>query len=341
MIGDVLASTAICQALKSAWPDCEVHYMIHKNTAAVVENNPHVDRIIYFDPSQTKGIPALMAFGKELRKNRYDALIDAYGKWESIIPAVFSGSKIRIGHKKWYTSLFYTRTVIPKKEVSGSAIYHRLQLAQALTGKFIDTGFPKIYLKDAEITSAKKILSEKTDPQKPLLMISVLGSNQLKSLPAKEMAETLDIIAENRNIQMVFNFMPSQEKEACEIYDLCLPETKSKILFDLYTKGLREFLAVLSQCDALIGNEGGAVNMAKALRIPTFTIFSPWVNKSSWDMLNDEENHVSVHLNDYFPEIYNGRHAKEFKSEVPELYKKLSPSLFRQKLADFVTRIIS
>ena len=341
MIGDVLASTVICQAIKSEIPDCEVHYMIHPNTLAVVENNPFIDRIIILDPKKTKGFSALVAFGKELKKNKYDAVVDAYGKWESILPAYFSGAKIRIGNKKWYTSLLYTKTVVPKKNIAGSAIFHRLQLAEALTGKMASIDFPKIYLSESEITSAKNKISEGLDTNVPIIMISVLGSGEGKSLLPNQMAETLDIIAQSGSIQLLFNFMPNQENEAKAIFDLCKKETQDKIMFDFYTKSLREFLAVLSQCDALIGNEGGAVNMAKALNIPTFTIFSPWINKSSWNMLNDDERHIAVHLQDYFPEIYGNEHAKKFKNQANELYKKLAPELFRSQLQKFVTKIIS
>ncbi|KGO90118.1 glycosyltransferase family 9 protein [Flavobacterium suncheonense] len=341
MIGDVLASTVICQAIKEIHPDWEVHYMIHSNTKPVVENNPFIDKIVLFDSPKKNALTALIRFGKQLKKEHYDAVIDAYGKWESILPAFFSGAKIRIGNKKWYTKILFTQTVVPRKNIEGSAIAHRLQLAEALLNTKSTVTFPKIFLAEEEIFTAQKSIEERLSPAIPKIMISVLGSGADKSLPSKQMAQTLDIIARQGEMELLFNFMPNQEHEAKAIYDLCLPETRQKIVFDFYTKGLRTFLAVLSQCDALIGNEGGAVNMAKALNIPTFTIFSPWINKSSWNMLSDDQNHVAVHLNDYNPEIYNGEHPKKFKSQALELYKKITPDLYQAPLISFVKRIIS
>ena len=337
MIGDVLASSVICRAVKSAFPDAQVHYLIHRNTQPVIENNPDIDEIIATEPGGK--LSDFIALGKQLKLRQYDAVIDAYGKWESIIPTYLSGARIRIGFRKWYTKFFYTKLVVPAKNVSGSAIYHRLQLAEALTGMSPTPEFPKIYLTLSEIDEARAILQKHGDPQKPKLMISVLGSGNSKSLPANQMAEMLDDIAEASDAQMILNFMPSQQEEAMAIYHLCKPKTQSKILTELYTKGLRGFIAVLSQCDALIGNEGGAVNMAKAVGIPTFTIFSPWINKSSWNMLEDDDLHVAVHLNDYHPEIYQGVHPKKFKVQVDLLYKMLKPELFRDKLTAFVKRV--
>ncbi len=185
-----------------------------------------------------------------------------------------------------------------------------------------------------EIKGAKKILAASLNPELPIIMISVLGSDEIKSLPSKEMAKVLDLIVANTNAQLIFNYLPKQQEQAKEIYNYCTAETQQKILFDLYVRGLREFMAVLSQCDALIGNEGGAVNMAKALDVPTFTIFSPWINKGSWNMLDDGENHVAIHLQDYYPEIYGNNHPKEFKEKSLELYKKLTLDLFKEKLTD-------
>ena len=340
MIGDVLASTVICEALKKDNPSCEVHYMVQPNTLAVVKNNPFIDKLVEFNPKHHKGFLRLIAFGKSLKKEKYDVAIDAYGKWESVLPAFFSKAKIRIGFKKWYTSLLYSKTLIQEQNVESSAIYHRLQLAHQVTKTPIATIFPKIYLLESEIDAAKLLLRERLNLEKKIIMISVLGSSLNKSLPAKYMAKIIDVIAES-DVQLLFNFMPNQEHEAKAIYNLCKPETQQKIIFDFYATSLREFLAILSQCDALIGNEGGAVNMAKALGVKTFSIYSPWINKSSWNIMADEKNHVAIHLNDYHPEIYKDEHPKKFKNVALELYKKLSPDLFLEKLKSFVSTIVS
>ncbi|OOV16208.1 glycosyltransferase family 9 protein [Flavobacterium sp. LM4] len=338
MIGDVLTSTVICETIKKHQPDWKIHYMIQPNTLAVVENNPFIDKIVFFEPQKHKGLFKLISFGSSLAPEKYDAVIDAYGKWESILPAYFSGAKIRIGFKKWYTSLLFTITVIQKKNVEGSAVYHRLQLVEALLKVKTEIIFPKIYLTDTEINQSKTAIKERLNPALKIIMISVLGSGKSKSLTPEKMAKTLDIIAE-QDVQLLFNFMPDQEEEAKIIYDLCKTQTQQRIVFDFYTKSLRAFLAVLSQCDALIGNEGGAVNMAKALDIKTFTIFSPWINKSSWNMLSDKENHIAVHLKDFFPDIYENKHPKEFKSKSLELYNKFDSNLYKGSLQEFVKRI--
>lgn len=337
MIGDVLASTVICEALKKQHNNWIIHYMIQPNTLAVVENNPFIDKIILFNDIKNKGFIKLIKFGFCLKKENYDAIIDAYGKWQSIVPSFFSGAKTRISYRKWYTCFLYSKTIVPEKNCIGEAIYQRLQLAAALTSTVNKELLPKIYLRESEIEIAKKSILKNLNATLPIIMISVLGSEVNKSLPANYMAEVLDEIVKIKKLQLLFNFMPSQETEARLIYNLCQPETQKCIVIDYYNKSLRKFLAVLSQCDALVGNEGGAINMALAMNIKTFTIFSPWIDKSTWNIKNDNFNHIAVHLEDYFPEIYHTKHPKQFKNKALELYDKLTPNLFLEKLKLFIS----
>jgi heptosyltransferase-2 len=336
MIGDVLSSTVICETIKINYPDWEVHYLIQKNTFPVVENNPFIDQVIFFEPKEHKGFLNLYKFGKELKKEKYDIIIDVYGKWDSILPAYFSGAKTWIGHYKSYTQLFYSQNVHSDSECHGAANAYRLLLAKTALKKEVKMIFPKIHLSEEEISVAKIEIDKNLDASMPIFMISILGSGKNKSLPPKNMAKTLDCIANTGDAQLLFNYIPNQFEEVKAIYNLCLPQTQAKINLSFYAKSLREFIALLSHCDCLIGNEGGATNISKALSIPTFTIFSPWIRRKSWDIMEDDNNYFYVHLNDYYPEIYKDKHPKKLKKKTQELYDLLDVNLYIDKLQKFI-----
>src|SRR5690606_26210062 len=138
---------------------------------------------------------------------------------------------------------------------------------------------------------------------KPLFMIGILGSEWYKTYPLNSMAELLDFIVSQTNASLLFNYIPNQKEDALKLYGLLNETTQKHVYFDIYADSLRTFLGILSQCNALIGNEGGIVNMAKALQIPTFSLFSPSVDKETWQIFEDEKN-ISIHLKDLKPEIY-------------------------------------
>ena len=340
MIGDVLASSIMFEALRQKFPKTQLDYLINEHTYPVVENNPFIDNFIFFTKKEETNKKALYKLALKLRKQKYDVVIDVYSKFSSNLISALSGAKIKISKYKWYTSFIYSHTFkeskIPKT-IAGLAIENRLELLKPILNKTPVIIQPKIYLTSEELKNAKHYLEENNvNLSKQLYMISVLGSGMNKTYPFDFMATLIDDIVAITNAQILFNYIPNQIKEAQAIYNLCKPETQNHIKFDVFGKSLREFMAITKHCNALIGNEGGAINMAKALDIPTFTIFSPWIVKVAWNMFDDEKNHVSVHLNDVKPELYTGKNRKEVKKNYKSYYEAFTPDLILDKLKAFL-----
>ncbi|MFV7235917.1 glycosyltransferase family 9 protein [Flavobacterium sp. ZB4R12] len=341
MIGDVLASSIICNNLKIIYPESQVDYLIYPFTSPVVENNLNIDNLILFKDGYRKSKFAFFKFLLKIKKERYDLVIDAYGKTESNLITLFSGSKKKIGIYKKYSHFIYTDTIKELSQPStnaGLALENRLLLLSDFNDnkKQLDIK-PKIFLTSDEIENGKQILEKNNiDFSNKIYMIGVLGSGKNKTYPFPYMAKVLDAIVAETNATLLFNYMPSQKEEAQTIYNLCLPETQLKIKIDLMLRNIREFLSVTYHCNALIGNEGGAVNMAKALDKPTFTIFSTWIIKEAWNSFENETTTVSVHLKDYKPELYGKKTAKEMKNEALNLYDKFTPDLILPILKKYI-----
>ena len=342
MIGDVLATSILFEAIKDKYPNADLHYVVNSHTYPVVEGNPHIDTFHFFTPEHEKSKRKLWQFSNSLRKQKFDIVIDAYALLTSHIMSLRSKAKTRISIDKGRNSLIYNHTFKNKSKPSthaGLAIENRMQLLKPLhidTNKIVR---PKIYLTETERNKAKQILeSNGIDLKKPLFMIGVLGSSDNKTYPFQYMAEVINTIVEELpEVQILFNYIPKQEVEAKKIFELCQPKTQSHIFFNVFGKNLRDFLAITSHCNALIGNEGGATNMAKALYVPTFTIFSPWIKKEAWNMFDDGKKHISVHLKDYDNTSYEGvEHPKVLKSKARALYEDFKPVFFKEELVSFL-----
>jgi len=341
MIGDVLTTSILFEALREKYSNAQLDYLINTHTFPVVENNPFIDNIVFFTPEIEKSKKLLFKFAKEIRKENYDVIVDVYSKLSSNIISLFSGAKTRISYYKSYSTFAYTHNIKRQTQTSsknGLAIVNRLQLIEPLDIK-VDDAKPKIYLTEKEITESLLFLNNNgIDRNKPLFMISVLGSDMTKTYPFDYMAKVIDQLADETKGQILFNYIPKQEADAKEIYNQCKPETKEHVFFEVFGKSLREFLAITHHCNALIGNEGGAVNMAKALNIPTFTIFSPWIDTKTWNVFEDEQN-ISVHLNSFKPELFKNQSPKELKKKVNSLYNSFKPQLFQSNLSEFLANL--
>ena len=76
--------------------------------------------------------------------------------------------------------------------------------------------------------------------------------------------------------------------------------------------------------------------MAKALKKPTFIIFSPWIEKKIWATLEDGLHHISVHLNDFKPQLLANKTEKELKKNALSLYQEFEPELIKFKIELFL-----
>ena len=119
---------------------------------------------IFFEKEEFKGIRGLFKLGSKLKQERYNTVIDVYGKFESLIPTYLSGAKKRIGTYKWYSKLFLTETVIPDTECNGTANAFRILLAKTALGNEIPQIFPKIHLTTNEIKNAKELIDNSGMP---------------------------------------------------------------------------------------------------------------------------------------------------------------------------------
>ena len=336
MIGDVLVSTIICNNLKKAFPDATVHYMVYASTVPVLQGNPSIDKLILFEDKHRKSKWQFAKLIWSIRKEKYDLIIDAYSKLESWITVFFSNAKRRISYAKKGRSFLYTDVVAlledPKTNL-GLTIDRRLSLLNPLNLNIQPDPFPKLYLTNEEKASVKKVLeSHHVISSRRTVMLSIIGSSDIKTYPLEYMARVIGFIADNYNVNLLLNYIPSQRELAKTIYDLCSTSTQEKIYFDLLASSLREYIALMNECDMIIGNDGGAINIAKALNKPSFIIFSPWIAKKMWATFEDGKFHRSVHLNDYRPELFENKTERMLKKESLELYKHFKPDFFIEDL---------
>lgn len=338
MIGDVLTSSLLCDYLKQWNPNTMIHFVANQHTLPVLENNPNIDEIIVFGDHFQKDKSAFYRFLKERQKTHYDIVIDLYGKIESQLISLFTPAKQKISYHKWYSSWIYTNT-IKRNDKNPSqyplTLHHRNQLIMPLVeDNFIFDKEPKLYL-TAKETEQARLLVQHRNPNKKLFMVSVLGSSTSKTYPLDQLAKMLDYLCLKYSVEIVFNYMPKQQDQINRLLDFLDPKTKKQLLLPSAPNSLREFICLLSQCDAIVGNEGGAINMGKALKKPSFAIFSPQIKKEGWH--KDNHNNFAVHLSDY---KMNYRFQSIHEKNIQQLYNEFKFNLFKEEFACFLDNVL-
>ena len=343
MIGDVLLSSLICKNLKIWNPTIKIDFVANNHTLGVLENNPYIDNIIVFKDTYKNDKLGLIKFIKSFRNKRYDYVIDAYGKLESILITIFTPAKTKIGYSKFYTDWIYNKSI---KRIKNSnqklqlSILHRLQLLEPILGDKLNSTDFEIHLTQNEEKKIAKKFDLTVEGNKKPIMIAAMGSGKNKTYPIEYLAPLIDLAFETTNAPMILNYVPNQKTEIDKLIRMLKPKTKKALQNGLTPNSLRDYIVTVSRCQAVIGNEGGAINIAKGFSKPTFAIFSPIIDPSGWHT-EVKNKTMAVHLVDFFPDsIYFKKDIKIKKNEhIKALYLKLDPKLFKQKWVGFLQKL--
>lgn len=309
-------------------PDSEIHFFCYEQAQDILIGNPAVDKLILFNDSALKKYSVLKKFAEQIKKEKYDILIDPYAKIQSRYITWFSGADRRISYDKPVFKHLYTDVVAQADTTQlgyCKALEDRLKLLEPLgiNVQHLEHKF-KLFLSKEEKEEGKEILRRAgLDLSKPVFMLGILGSSPSKSWTLDKMAQLISFIQENYDVQILFNYIPVQK----ESVDLIISKLKNthNIYPEVMGKSVREFLKIMSACSAYIGNEGGGINMSKALEKPTFSIYSPHKFPEIWGCMENQPQHASVHLREIRPDLY----------VRPDLDKLLDKASFYYDLIDY------
>jgi heptosyltransferase-2 len=337
-IGDVLISSVIANNIKKVFPRSHVSYFVYDYTAGVLDNNPNIDEVIAVNDKELRKLNNLFKAIRKIRKAKYDIIFDPYSKFQSRMMCLSSNAEYRIGLKRAHKKLklpFYTHPInfLDKRSKScGKAIEDRVHMVDAVFPLTDPDFVPKIFL-----TEEEQQYNPLNNIKTPVIMLGVLGSTPQKSMPYKYVAELIDYITNTYKATILFNYAPHQKAEAEKIYALC--SNKEQIDLDIYEDSIRGFIKLMNHCDLLVANEGGSVHITKALFKPTFTIYSPYVNKEHWSSFEDGRMHESIHLLEEKPDLFDSftlEERRRIEENPDELYRQLSPDLIFEKLKPFL-----
>jgi heptosyltransferase-2 len=346
MIGDVLISSLLCKNLKLWNPNIHVDYVVNRHTLDVIRHNPFIDGVIIFEDHFKKNKFGLFQFLLYRRKQKYDYIIDAYGKLESFLICLFTPAVQKIGYRKVLSPFIYDKEIKVLKVQDDTlqlSIKNRFRLLDPIMGDFPKNSETEIHLTPEEIRISRERLDAVLGKGKKAIMVSALGSSKNKTYPFKYMAQLMDTAFRTTNYPFILNYRPDQEGLINILINQLKPNTQKAVMKSLTPNSLRDYMATTYHCIAAVGNEGGAINIAKALNKPTFAIFSPLIDPSGWHT-EIPNKCMAVSLNTFFDNAIDyTKHQKLAKdtARLEELYKMLKPELFEKKWIGFLEKTIS
>jgi len=107
-LGDVVHALPVAHALRRAFPDVHLTWVVEARERAILEGNPDLDRILHVDTRLWRkeftkaGGPAIVwrkleGTIRRLRAGRFDVAIDLQGLWKSGALTWLTGAPVRVG----------------------------------------------------------------------------------------------------------------------------------------------------------------------------------------------------------------------------------------------------
>lgn len=273
-LGDVILATPLIEKLKDQLPGSKIDFLLSKGNEAMLKNNPGIRSILVFDKKKAK-YRKLIQLISELRKNRYDYVINVQRFMTTGLLTVFSGAKCKIGFDKNPMSFLFDHKIRHIITNENSSTVHEVQRNLALLAPICDTGFtmPKIYPDEDDF----KIISTSE-----YICIAPASIWLTKQLPAEKWVELIGRIPYDFSVFLIGS---QQDNELCEHIRL---NSKRDTVVNMAGKlSLLQSAALISKAKLTYTNDSAPMHLASAVNAPVAAVFCSTVPQFGFGPLSD------------------------------------------------------
>jgi heptosyltransferase-1 len=284
-MGDVIHTLPAAQALRDAFPDAMIGWVIEERWAELLcapgtprrgprsAQRPLAD---WIHPVSLSGwrkslftIPTLQQIAKtwnDVRGARYDVAVDLQGAIRSGVLARWSGARVVYGAaepREAPASLWYTRRVITR---GAHVVEQNLSVAEAVAHKKMKVPcveFPRDAGAEHRI---EKLLAERGAGAFAILNPGAGWGS--KRWPAERYGRVARALAAD-GVRAIVNYGPGEENLASEA------EAASAGTAVMMKCSITELIALTRRAKLFVGGDTGPMHLAAALQVPVVAIFGP------------------------------------------------------------------
>ncbi len=275
-IGDIIMASALIPALREAHPQARLAWLTDDSNASLLRDNPRLDKLIIWPRRRWRQLRQekryLELFGEfralvsELRRERFDLVLDIQGLLKSGVWAWLSGGKTRIGlgsreGSQWLmTKTLDTRTETPR--IGGEYF----KLAKALG--FASSRFDMDITPSPETRLQADALLKNSGINGKFAVLCPFTTRPQKHWFEERWAELARRLMEDCGFKVVMLGGPSDRAAAERI---C---AGSPGLIDMAGRtSLIQCSAIIERASLLVGVDTGLTHLGIAMKTPTLALF--------------------------------------------------------------------
>jgi heptosyltransferase-3 len=295
--GDVLVSSPVLAALKEAWPQAGVSYLVPQGTEEMISDHPLLD-CLYVAERQGAALSRTLSFLRELRRGRFDLVLELSGGDRGAFYARITGAKERLGFGyggRAFWHRFCLTRLLPAPPLRMHLVEHNLEMVRALG---IEPRAPRLqffWKPEAEGKVRNLLASHSLIPQKFVVMHPGAGW-RFKCWTPEGYARVIEVLQKTKNLKVVLTGSKAPHEQ--ELVAAILKESRSAPLNFVGRLTLKELGALISQARFFFGVDSAPMHLAAAVGTPALALFGPsgdfnwgpWgeghlVIKKDWDCL--------------------------------------------------------
>lgn len=261
-LGDVVMSTPVFRAIKEKYPDSYISVLVRSSIKELLTGNRYIDEVIPYYGSEESSIGLI----KKLSKGNYSTSINlCEGKFNSLIFA--SNIPRRVGYiqKHKYRDRFYLTDPV---QWSGEFTGITEMFMKLLEPIDIQEAHSKLelYAKEEDIHFISDLL-----PSDPATKIVIHPGSRKLTKRWPHYKELITALLNNINALIILTGDITEAPLVNEIA-ACFD---NRILNLAGKTTLTQLTALYSLVNIVIGNDTGALHIARAVKTPSITIFGP------------------------------------------------------------------
>lgn len=284
LIGDVVFTTPAVTALRRRFPHARITYLVEAAAEPVVRHHPAIDRVVVVE--RPRGFARWrydFTLGRQLRRERYDLVIDFHGGPRSALLAWASGAPQRIGYAlpgRWFeytTRVPWTRSLVPPRH----SVVNQWALLEPLGIAPPDRATDPVVMPvdaDANVRVSRRLHELGVEDEAQIVVMHVSAGNPFRRWPAASFAQAAATLAQDAPARrVVLTSGPSERDAADAITDEArrLAGAAGPRILHTGEFDLSELHALVSRSALYIGGDSGPMHVAATTRTPMLALFGP------------------------------------------------------------------
>ena len=263
-LGDIAHALPVLGALKGKWPGAGIDWLANAAFAPLLDGHPLIHEVLRFDRARYKSAPLAALsysrrFAHELRRRRYDLVIDLQGLARTGLMTLATGAPVRVGfaNAREGSRLAYTHVVRVPDAESIHAVERYWRVAE-----YLGAGdAPKHFGLPVRPERAAEAAGLLAGLPRPVVAVAAGARWLTKRWPAGHFAECLNRAHAEFGASVVLVGAPDDGELHAE-----LAKRLAGPALDLTGKTPLPLLAaVLASADAVFANDTGPLHLAVAL----------------------------------------------------------------------------